>query len=50
MNKSTQFILEPIRTIVKTLTNGNKRLSATEGDGGITTKQAIDAGLTIRSY
>ena len=29
---------------MKTLTNGNKLLSATEGDGGVTSKQAIDAG------
>jgi len=42
-NKSTQLIPEPIKAIVKTLTNGNKLLSATEGDGGVTSKQAIDA-------
>ena len=43
-NKSTQVIREPIKANVKTLTNGNKLLSATEGDGGVTSKQAIDAG------
>ena len=43
-NKSTENILEPINAVVKTLTNGNKLLSATEGDGGAGSKQAIDAG------
>ena len=43
-NKSTENILEPINAIVKTLTNGNKLLSATEGNGGAGSKQAIDAG------
>ena len=43
-NKSTENILEPINAIVKTLTNGNKLLSATEGNGGVGSKQAIDAG------
>jgi hypothetical protein len=43
-NKSTESILEPINAIVKTLTNGNKLLSATEGNGGVGSKQAIDAG------
>ncbi len=43
-NKSTQVIRVPIRANVKTLTNGNKLLSATEGDGGVTSKQAIHAG------
>jgi len=43
-NKSTQVIREPIKANVKTLTNGNILLSATEGDGGVTSKQAIDAG------
>jgi hypothetical protein len=43
-NKSTENILEPINAIVKTLTNGNKLLSATVGNGGGGSKQAIDAG------
>jgi hypothetical protein len=43
-NTSGEIIREPIQAIVKTLTNGNKLLSATEGDGGVTSKQAIDAG------
>ncbi len=43
-NTSTENIHEPINAVVKTLTNGNKLLSATEGDGGVTSKQAIDAG------
>jgi hypothetical protein len=43
-NTSTENIREPINAIVKTLTNGNKLLSATEGDGGAGSKQAIDAG------
>jgi Beta-propeller repeat len=43
-NTSTENILEPINAIVKTLTNGNKLLSATEGNGGAGSKQAIDAG------
>jgi hypothetical protein len=43
-NKSTENIGEPINAIVKTLTNGNKLLSATEGNGGAGSKQAIDAG------
>jgi hypothetical protein len=43
-NKSTQHILAPIKAIVRTLTNGNKLLSATEGNGGVGSQQAIDAG------
>ncbi len=43
-NKSAEIIREPIKAIVKTLTNGNKLLSATEGDGGVGSKQAIGAG------
>jgi hypothetical protein len=43
-NTSTENIHEPINAIVRTLTNGNKLLSATEGNGGVTSKQAIDAG------
>jgi Beta-propeller repeat len=43
-NTSTENILEPINAIVSTLTNGNKLLSATEGDGGVSSKQAINAG------
>ena len=43
-NKSTENIHEPINAIVKTLTNGNKLLSATDGNGGVGSKQAIDAG------
>jgi hypothetical protein len=43
-NKSTENIHEPINAIVRTLTNGNKLLSATEGNGGAGSKQAIDAG------
>ena len=43
-NTSTENILEPINAIVSTLTNGNKLLSATEGDGGMGSKQAIDVG------
>jgi Beta-propeller repeat len=43
-NTSTESIPEPINAAVKTLTEGNKLLSATEGDGGVTSKQAIDAG------
>jgi hypothetical protein len=43
-NKSGEIIREPIQAIVKTLTNGNKLLSATEGDGGVGSKQAIGAG------
>jgi hypothetical protein len=29
---------------VRTLTNGNKLLSATDGNGGVGSQQAIDAG------
>jgi uncharacterized membrane protein len=43
-NTSPENILEPINAIVRTLSNGNKLLSATEGDGGEGSKQAIDAG------
>jgi hypothetical protein len=51
-NKSSQNIREPIKAVVTTLTNGNKLLSstegngtsATEGNGGVGSKQAIDAG------
>jgi Beta-propeller repeat len=43
-NKSTENILEPINAIVRTLTNGNKLLSATDGNGGVGSLQAIDAG------
>jgi hypothetical protein len=43
-NKSTENIGEPINAIVRTLTNGNKLLSATEGNGGAGSTQAIDAG------
>jgi hypothetical protein len=43
-NKSPQSIWEPIKAVVTTLTNGNKLLSATEGNGGVGSKQAIDAG------
>jgi Beta-propeller repeat len=41
-NKSTENIREPIDAVVKTLTNGNKLLSATEGNGGAGSKQVID--------
>ena len=43
-NKSTGDIREPVNAIVRTLTNGNKLLSATEGNGGAGSEQAIDAG------
>jgi uncharacterized membrane protein len=43
-NTSTENILEPIKAIVRTLTNGNRLLSATEAGGGAGSKQAIDAG------
>jgi hypothetical protein len=43
-NTSTENIREPINAIVRTLTNGNKLLSATEGNGGVGSLQAIDAG------
>jgi hypothetical protein len=43
-NKSTENVLEPINAIVKTLTNGNKLLSASEGNGDAGSKQAIDSG------
>ena len=43
-NKSTENILEPINAIVRTLTNGNKLVSATEGNSGAGSKQTIDAG------
>ena len=43
-NKSTENILEPINAIVRTLTNGNTLVTAAEGDGGVGSKQAIDAG------
>jgi hypothetical protein len=42
-NTSTEHILEP-NAIVRTLSNGIKLLSATEGDGGVGSSQAIDAG------
>ncbi|MGZ9212949.1 MAG: hypothetical protein ACXW53_13705 [Candidatus Binatia bacterium] len=37
-------IWAPIKAVVKTLTNGNTLLSATEGNGSAGSKQAIDAG------
>jgi 6-phosphogluconolactonase (cycloisomerase 2 family) len=43
-NTSQQDIDIPINAVVKTITNGNLLLSATEGDGGTGSKQAIDAG------
>jgi hypothetical protein len=43
-NKSAESIREPINAVVKTLTNGNKLLSATEGSGGVGSQQPIDAG------
>jgi hypothetical protein len=43
-NRSAEIIGEPVQAVVKTLSNGNKLLSATEGDGGVGSKQAIDAG------
>ena len=43
-NKSQQNILEPIQAAVTRLTNGNKLLSATEGEGDEYSKQAIEAG------
>ena len=43
-NTSMENILEPINAIVRTLTNGNKLLSATEGNGGVGSLQAMDAG------
>jgi hypothetical protein len=43
-NKSAEGIWEPIKVVVTTLSNGNKLLSATEGNGGVGSKQAIDAG------
>jgi hypothetical protein len=43
-NTSTEIIHEPINAIVSTLTNGNRLITATEGNGGVGSKQAIDAG------
>ncbi len=34
----------PVKAVVKTLTNGNTLLSATEGNGSAGSKQAVDAG------
>jgi hypothetical protein len=42
-NKSSQSIWPSINAVVKTLTNGNKLLTATEGSGGPGSKQAIYA-------
>jgi hypothetical protein len=44
INTSQQTIWTPVRAVVATLTNGNKLLSATEGDGGVGSIQAIDPG------
>jgi hypothetical protein len=43
-NKSQQNILVPISALVTRLTNANKLLSATSGDGAVGSLQAIDAG------
>ena len=43
-NKSSEKIWTPIRAVVNTLSNGNTLLSATDGNGGVGSKQAIDAG------
>jgi hypothetical protein len=53
-NKSQQNIQEPVKAVVRTLTNGNRLLSATEGhggfldvptgNGGVGSMQTIDAG------
>ena len=43
-NRSKEDIREPINANVRALTNRNRLLSATEGNGGVTSKQAIDAG------
>jgi hypothetical protein len=44
-NNSSQNIWESINTVVKTLANGNRLLTATEGSGGPGSKQAIYAGV-----
>jgi uncharacterized repeat protein (TIGR03803 family) len=43
-NESTENISAPIKVVVATLTNGNKLTSATEGDGGVGSKQGVSAG------
>jgi len=43
-NKSSEKIWAPIRAVVNTLTKGNTLLSTTDGNGGVGSKQAIDAG------
>jgi hypothetical protein len=43
-NKRTERIQGPVKAVVKTLTKGNKLLSATYGNGGAGSGQAIDAG------
>ena len=43
-NSSSTNIQQPLESIVVSLTNGNRLLSATAGDGGAGSKQAIVAG------
>ncbi len=43
-NASTKEIFQPLKVNVVTLSNGNRLVSATEGNGGPGSKQAIDAG------
>ncbi len=43
-NTSTDVLQIPIKAIVSTLTNGNILITAAEGDGGVGSRQGIDAG------
>ena len=43
-NASTEGIFQPLKVSVKMLSNGNRLLSATEGNGGPGSKQSINAG------
>jgi hypothetical protein len=43
-NAGTEDIFQPLKVSVVTLSNGNRLVSATEGNGGPGSKQAINAG------
>ncbi len=43
-NASTKDIFQPLKVNVVTLSNGNRLVSATEGNGGPGSKQGINAG------
>jgi len=43
-NESAESISAPVDVVVRTLSNGNILLTATEGAGSIGSKQAVDAG------